>query len=104
MTVDANCKMQLRHQNGTGHDSWSFKCLGPIWYENGRVQWLSDGGLGIHLWIDNTYISLWSKFEIASEDGKVSYVNAAFWIGVFCISLLHDFSMKISYFCHFPFL
>lgn len=58
-----------------------------------EVSGYQTGSFGIHLWIDKTYIILWSKSEIAAEDAKLSYVNAATQIGVLCISFLHLSSM-----------
>lgn len=59
-----------------------------------EVSGYQTGSLRIHPWIENTYISLWSKSEIAAEDAKLSYVNTTTRIGVLCISLLHLSSIK----------
>lgn len=61
-----------------------------------EVSGYQTGSLGIHLWIDNTYIGLWNKAEISAEDAKLSYVNTATRFGVLCISLLHLSSIKTS--------
>lgn len=59
-----------------------------------EVSGYQTGSLGIRLWVDEAYIRLWSKSEIAAEDAKLSYVNSTTQIGVLRISLLHLSSIK----------